>query len=147
MGLCDNGWMPPAAFLLKTEPSTYSFEDLERAGAKGATWDGVANATALIHLRTIKKGDLLLIYHTGDEKRVVGLAECTKSAYPDPKQANEKLAVIDLKAKSRLKSPVTLAALKSDPAFKDWDLIRLSRLSVVPTPEPLLKKILQLADS
>jgi predicted RNA-binding protein with PUA-like domain len=84
----------PNYWLLKTEPSTYSFADLERE--KRAVWDGVANALALKHLRLMKRGDLSFIYHTGDEKQIVGIAEVTSNPYPDPKKNDPKLAVVDL---------------------------------------------------
>jgi len=130
-------------FLFKTEPSTYSFADLQRD--KKTVWSGVANATALIHLRSMKKGDLVLIYHTGNEKACVGIAEVTKSAYPDPAEDNEKLVVVDLKPKQALKRPVKLDEIKQDKAFIGWDLLRINRLSVVPTSETMWKRILQIS--
>lgn len=133
-----------SAFLLKTEPSTYSFGDLEKV--KVATWDGVANPVALKNMRGIKKGDVLLIYHTGDEKQVVGLAECVKEAYPDPKGKDEKMVVIDLKAKSKLKAPVTLAVIKGEALFKEWELVKQPRLSVMGVPEKMYRRILELGE-
>ena len=130
-------------WLLKTEPGEYSADDLKRAGV--ATWDGVANATALIHLRAMKKGDRVLIYHTADQKQVVGQAEVVRESYPDPSQDDAKLAVVDLRWRSALKSPVTLAQIKSDPAFAGWDLLRIGRLSVVPTPRAMFDRIIELS--
>ena len=118
-----------AYWLLKTEPSTYSWADLQRD--KKATWDGVTNAAALINIRRMSKGDLAFIYHTGDERAVVGIAEIVSNPYPDPKQDNEKLAVVDLKPKKPLPAPVTLEMIKADKAFAGWDLLRIGRLSVV----------------
>lgn len=134
-----------AYWLLKTEPSEYSLDDLARATAKGgfAAWDGVANATALIHLRAMKVGDTCFIYHTGSEKQIVGTAAVVKAAYPDPK--NPKLVIVDLAFASRLSSPVTLAEIKVDPAFAGWDLLRIGRLSVVPTSAAIHKRVLQLS--
>jgi predicted RNA-binding protein with PUA-like domain len=132
-----------ARWLLKTEPSTYSFADLQRE--KKATWDGISNAAALKNLRTMKKGDTLFIYHTGDERAVVGIAEVTSKPYPDPKEDNEKLVVVDLKPKKALARPVTLDTIKSDKAFAGWDLLRIGRLSVVPVPDAMWKRIEQLA--
>lgn len=129
-------------WLLKTEPGTYAFPTL--LADKKATWDGVANATALIHMRTMKKGDLCLFYHTGDERQVVGIAEVTSAPYPDPKLDNPKMVVVDLKPKKALKVPVTLEAIKADPAFAGWDLLRISRLSVVPTPQAMFDRIVAL---
>jgi predicted RNA-binding protein with PUA-like domain len=121
-------------WLLKTEPDKYSYADLERDGA--TIWDGVANNTALMHIRTMLPGDLALIYHTGDERQAVGLAEITRAPYADPKLGDPKLVVVDLRPLRRLSRPVTLAAVKADPAFADFGLVRLGRLSVVPvTPE------------
>jgi predicted RNA-binding protein with PUA-like domain len=130
-------------WLLKTEPSVYSFDDL--AAAKTATWDGVANAVALKHIRTMKKGDDLFIYHTGDEKAVVGTAKVTSAPYPDPNDPDAKLTVIDLKAGKRLAKPVTLATIKADPTFEGWDLIRIGRLSVMPVPDAMWQRIEELA--
>ena len=132
-----------AYWLLKTEPSTYSWSDLVRE--KKASWDGISNATALIHLRSMKKGDLALIYHTGGEKAAVGVAEIASNPYPDPKQKDHKLVVVDLKPKTPLGKPVTLDQIKSDKAFEGFDLLRISRLSVVPVPPPMWKRIQALA--
>ncbi len=115
-----------AYWLLKTEPSTYSWDDLVRD--KKATWDGVANAAALINIRTMKKGDLAIIYHTGDERSAIGIAEITSAPYADPKGDNEKMAVIDLKPKKKLPRPVTLQEFKSDKAFAGWDLLRIGKI-------------------
>lgn len=131
-------------WLLKTEPNTYSFDDLERDGS--TTWDGVANNTALIHLRAMKSGDLALIYHTGDERRAVGIAEITSAPYPDPKADNPKLVVVDLRPIERLTNPVTLAEIKSDPFFADFVLVRQARLSVMPVSAEQWQRILTSAN-
>jgi predicted RNA-binding protein with PUA-like domain len=133
-----------ALWLLKTEPDSYSWEDLARD--KKASWDGITNATALKHLRTMKKGDLAFIYHTGDERAAVGIAEITSDAHPDPKEDDEKLAVVDLKPKKKLKRSVTLDEFKADPAFKGWDLLRIGRLSVVPVPQKMWDRTLKLSE-
>src|ERR1051325_7621456 len=104
-------------WIVKTEPSTYSYDDLARQ--KTAVWDGVKNNLALKHLRQMKPGDQVLVYHTGDEKAVVGLAEVVSAAYPDPKQKDPKLAVVDLQARARLPRPVPPAEIKTDRAFAD----------------------------
>ena len=132
-----------AYWLLKTEPSAYSFSDLQRD--KKTVWSGVTNATALIHIRAMKKGDLALIYHTADERAAVGLAEISSDPYADPKQGNEKLVVVDVKAKSPLPKPVTLEQIKSDKTFAGFDLLRISRLSIVPVPPAMWKRIQTLA--
>ncbi|HET7380333.1 MAG TPA: EVE domain-containing protein [Gaiellales bacterium] len=120
----------PNYWIVKTEPSTYSFEELARQ--KTAVWDGVKNNLALKHLRSMKVGDQVLVYHTGDEKAVVGVAEVTRAAYPDPKQKDPKLVVVDLRAGTRLPRPVPLAEIKEDKAFADLALVRIGRLSVSP---------------
>jgi predicted RNA-binding protein with PUA-like domain len=125
-------------WLLKTEPDHYSYADLERDGA--TIWDGVANNTALMHIRTMQPGDLALIYHTGDQRQAVGLAEITSAPYPNPQASDPKLVVVDLRPLRRLPQPITLAAVKADPAFADFALVRQGRLSVVPvTPEQWAK--------
>jgi predicted RNA-binding protein with PUA-like domain len=118
------------SWLLKTEPGTYGYGDLEREGR--AVWDGVTNPQAVKNLAAMKAGDRVFVYHTGDEKRVVGTAEVVRTAYPDPKQKNERLLVVDLKVGKRLATPVTLADLKADAAFADSPLVKQGRLSVVP---------------
>jgi predicted RNA-binding protein with PUA-like domain len=132
-----------AYWLLKTEPDCYAWADLERD--KKTAWDGVANALALKHLRSMKKGDLALIYHTGDERQAVGVAEITSLPYPDPKQDDGKLVVVDLKPKRKLANPVHLDVIKADKTFQGWDLLRIGRLSVVPVPEPMWKRIEELS--
>jgi predicted RNA-binding protein with PUA-like domain len=117
-------------WLLKTEPSTYGYDDLEREGR--AVWDGVTNPVALKNLRAMKEGDRVVVYHTGDEKAVVGLAEVVRAAYPDPKAGDAKLVVVDLKPKGRLAEPVSLADIKKMPLFAESPLVRQGRLSVVP---------------
>ena len=117
-------------WLLKTEPSAYSYDDLEREGR--ARWDGVKNPAALRNLRAMKKGDRVLVYHTGDEKAVVGTAEVAGEAYPDPKFKGGVFVVVDLEPRGRLARPVTLAEIRAMPAFAESPLVRQGRLSVVP---------------
>src|SRR5207245_8856883 len=117
-----------AKWLLKTEPDCYSWDDLVRD--KKVTWDGVSNALALKHIRSMKKGDLALIYHTGNEKQIVGVAQVTSNAYRNPKETDERIAAVDLRPNPKLNSPVTLASINSDPALKTWKLVRISRLGV-----------------
>lgn len=129
----------PNRWLLKTEPSTYAYDHLERD--QRAVWDGVANPVALKHLRAMAAGDECLIYHTGGEKRVVGIARVTKAAYPDPKEGDPKLVVVELAPVRRLARPVSLAEIKADDQFAGWDLVRLPRLSVMPVPDAHWKRI------
>jgi predicted RNA-binding protein with PUA-like domain len=126
-------------WLLKTEPSTYSYDDLEKEGR--AVWDGVKNRFALRNLREMKAGDRVVVYHTGGEKAAVGLAEVTREAYPDPKAKDPRLLVVDLKPKGRLAAPVTLATIKQQAIFADSPLVRQGRLSVVPLTAPQWKAL------
>jgi predicted RNA-binding protein with PUA-like domain len=126
-----------AMWLLKTEPSTYSYDDLEKEGR--AVWDGVKNPFALRNMREMKAGDRVVIYHTGDEKAAVGLAEVVREAYPDPKSKDARLLVVDLKAKGRIAAPVNLATIKTLDIFADSPLVRQGRLSVVRLTAPQWK--------
>lgn len=117
-------------WLLKTEPSAYGWDDLVRE--KTTVWDGVSNPVALRNLAAMKPGDDALIYHTGKEKAVVGLARVTKGAYPDSKAKDLKLLVVEIAPVRALASPITLAQIKADQTFADSPLVRQGRLSVVP---------------
>lgn len=117
-------------WLLKTEPSEYAYSDLEQAGR--GVWDGVKNPVALRNLRAMKEGEPVIVYHTGDEKAAVGVAEVVREAYPDPKAKDARLVVVELVPKKRLARPVTLAEIKAMPVFRDSPLLRQGRLSVVP---------------
>ena len=132
-----------AIFLLKTEPTTYSFDDLVRD--KKTVWDGVSNPLALKHLRSVRKGDTVAIYHTGDEKQVVGLAVAESDPFPDPKLDDPKRVVVRLKADRALPFPVSLATFKSDPVLKTSDLARLPRLSVMPLTAAQHERLLERA--
>lgn len=120
-----------ARWLFKQEPGDYSYDDLERDGQ--TAWDGVSNALALRHLNAVKPGDEVLLYHTGAEKAVVGIMTVSGT---DP---------VVVKPVRRLANPVPLAAIKADAAFAEWELVRISRLSVMPVPAALWKKILSMA--
>lgn len=133
----------PNHWLLKTEPSRYSFDDLLRE--RRTAWDGVRNNLALSYLRAMKPGDRALIYHTGAEKAVVGLARVASAPYPDPGHDDPKLVVVDLEPEARLDRPVPLVAIKADPAFADFPLVRMGRLSVMPVAPEQWKRILSLA--
>jgi predicted RNA-binding protein with PUA-like domain len=132
-----------AIWLLKTEPSVYSYDDLERDGE--TMWDGVTNAQALQNIRKMERGDLAIIYHTGDERQAIGLADVTRDCYVNPEADNPKLAVCDVRAKRRLKSPVTLASVKAHPQLQSWELVRLARLSVVPVNDEQWQILQQMA--
>ena len=132
-----------ACFLVKTEPSTYSFDDLRRD--RRTVWDGVSNPVALKHLATIRKGDTVIVYHTGAETQAVGLATAASDAYPDPKLGDPKRMVVDLQAGAPLDQPVTLAQVKADAVLKGIDLARLPRLSVIPFTKEQLERLMKLS--
>jgi len=132
----------PQRWLFKSDPDTYSFADLERDGK--TVWDGVANNLALKHLRSARRGDAVLVYHTGEEKAVVGLAEVARDAYPDPKQKDPRLVVVDLAAGKRLARPVPLAEIKQQASLKDFYLVRMPRLSVMPVSDAQWNAIMKL---
>ncbi|HZP41547.1 MAG TPA: EVE domain-containing protein [Candidatus Binatia bacterium] len=117
-------------WLVKTEPGAYAFAQLERDGR--TVWDGVKNALALKHLAAFAKGDQVLVYHTGDEKAAVGIARVVRGPYPDPKQKDPRLVVVDLEAVAALPHPVPLAAMRANRKLAGFDLLRLPRLSVMP---------------
>ena len=127
-------------WILKTDSDVYPFEQLERE--RRAVWDGVSNAVALKHIRTMSAGDPLLIYHSGVTKEIVGLARVVSQPYPDPKQSEGKLTVVDVEVDRRLPKTVSLNAIKAEPAFADLALVRQPRLSVIPVSEPQWNKLL-----
>jgi len=120
-------------WLFKTEPSVYSYQQLEKD--KKTIWDGVKNNLALKNLNDIEKGDQILIYHTGDEKAAVGVARALSGAYPDPSQKNPRMLVVDIEAVKPLPRPVTLAEVKTNSKLANFDLVRLSRLSIMKVSE------------
>ena len=120
-------------FLFKEEPTHYGYDDLVRDGK--TSWTGVKNPLAQKHLRSVKKGDRIFYYHTGDEKSVVGIAKAAGDAYPDPKDGSGKLHAVDVVPVKKLARPVTLAEIKASAAFRDFPLVRISRLSVMPVSD------------
>ncbi len=132
-----------ATFLLKTEPDEFSYADLASSGTE--PWDGVRNPAACMHLRAATVGDACLIYHTGREKRVVGLARVVRAAYEDPQhpgltaKGDIKRPIIDIESVQEATSPVTLAQIKADERFAEFALVREPRLSVMPVPAKLAK--------
>ena len=130
-------------WLVKTEPSSYSFQQLQKD--KRTTWDGVKNNLALIHIRAVRKGDWLLVYHSGKERSVVGVARATTGAYPDPTKKDPKLVVFDIEASKPLPRPVALAEIKAQSRLAKLDLVRISRLSVMPVNDEQWKIITGLA--
>ena len=120
-------------WLFKTEPDDYSYDDLERDGQ--TMWDGVTNNLALKYLREVKIGDTALIYHTGEQRRIVGVAAVVRGYYVNPDFDDDKLAVCDVAAREALQTPITLAQIKAEPRLAEWALVRNSRLSVVPVSD------------
>lgn len=129
-------------WLVKEEPSNYSFAALVRDGR--TSWSGVRNPLAQKHLKSMKKGDRVLFYHTGAEKAVVGIAKILGEPYPDPADAAGKLFAVDIGPVKALKTPVTLAAVKADPRFATFPLVRMPRLSVMPVPDDIWDAISEL---
>lgn len=130
-------------WLLKSEPQDYSYTDLKQA--ERTLWNGVKNPLALKYLRTMQPNEEALFYHTGKERRVVGVAQIVSLPYPDPALDDPKFVVVDIQAVRSLPQPVTLAQIKQSGNFADFDLIRLPRLSVVPVSTEYWQQILQLA--
>lgn len=124
-----------AYFLAKTEPQVYSIAALERDGQ--TVWDGVKNAQALIHIRAMRPGDIVLIYHSGGESAIVGAAEVISEPRPDPQV--EKSWVVDLRYRGRVEPSVTLRQVKESGKFADFVLVRQSRLSTMPVPESFVE--------
>ena len=132
-------------WLFKEEPANYSFDAFVKDGK--TVWSGVKNPLAQKHLRSVRKGDTIFYYHTGDEKSVVGIARAMGDAYADPNDKTGKAAVVDVAPVKKLARPVTLKEIKADPAFKDFALVRISRLSVMPVSAAEWRRIEKLSTS
>ncbi|HKT11112.1 MAG TPA: EVE domain-containing protein [Terriglobia bacterium] len=130
-------------WLFKSDPEHYSYQDLARD--KKTAWDGISNNLALKHLRNVRRGDEVMIYHSGGERAVVGFAEVLSDPYPDPKKKDARLVVVDIAARGTVPRPVGLDEIKKRTELKDFDLVRLPRLSVMPVSEKHWKSILSLA--
>lgn len=128
-----------ARWLVKTEPEEYAYDDLERDGR--GVWDGVRNATALQHLRRFAPGDEVLVYHTGRQRQVVGVARVARAPYADPRLEDARYVVVDLEPVRRLTRPVSLAEIKAERSFSGFDLVRISRLSVMPVPDEVWRRL------
>ncbi len=132
-------------WLLKTEPETFSFDDLVACGAAGDTWDGVRNHQAAGFLREMAVGDQGLCYHSGRERRVVGTFEVIRASYPDPTDPDGRFVAVTVRALAPLAQPVSLATIKAQPELADFALVRQPRLSVMPVDAPTWRKVLRLA--
>ena len=132
-----------AYWLIKSEPSAYSWDQLVKD--KKTSWTGVRNFQAQINLKAMKTGDRAFFYHSGEGKEIVGIAEVTKTAYPDSTDKDGKSVTVDFKAVEQVKKKVTLAEIKADPKFKEMKLVRQSRLSVSPVSDEHWKLLLKMA--
>lgn len=135
--------MPVRRWLVKSDPDEYSARDLERDGR--TTWEGVSSAPAQKHMREMRAGDAVLVYHTGAEKSIVARAAVASPPRPDPADPAGKRVVVELAFEGWLDAPVSLAAIKSDPTFADFALVRIGRLSVMPVRPAEWKRIEQLS--
>ena len=133
------------AWLVKTEPSTYAWDQLVREGR--TRWDGVRNFAARNHLAGMREGDRVLVYHSGDAKAVVGVARVAREAYPDPTAREGSWLAVDLEPAKALAKPVTLAEIKADASLRGIPLVRQSRLSVMPLPAQGFERILALGNT
>jgi predicted RNA-binding protein with PUA-like domain len=134
-----------AHWLLKSEPSSWSWDQQVKAGAKGTFWNGVRNHSAKLNLMAMKKGDKGFFYHSNEDKAVVGIVEIIKTYYPDHTDESGKFGMVDLKAVKALKKPVTLAEIKAEPRLKDMVLVNNSRLSVQPVSDEEWRVVLEMA--
>jgi len=133
-------------WLAKQEPSgPRGYNVLQLQKDKKTMWDGVHNNLALKHIRNMKKDDLVFFYHTGDERQVVGIMSVISNPYPNPEEENKRFVVVDVKFKKLLKIPVTLDSIKKQKKFKDWELLRISRLSVMPVPKIIWDDIIKMS--
>ncbi|MGA8603313.1 MAG: EVE domain-containing protein [Beijerinckiaceae bacterium] len=134
-----------AHWLMKSEPSSWSWQQQVEAGEKGTFWNGVRNHLAKKHLKEMKVGDQAFFYHSGEEKAVVGIVEIIKGYYPDPLDKTGVFGMVDVKAVKPLAKPVTLAEIKADPRLKDMVLVKSSRLSVQPVTDAEWRTVLTMA--
>jgi predicted RNA-binding protein with PUA-like domain len=135
--------MGAAHWLVKSEPNSYSYDDLERDGR--TVWDGVRNNAAALHLKAMAEGDEVLFYHSQEGLAVVGIAKVVRTAFPDPSDASGRFVAVELAPVRRLKRPVTLAEMKADPALSGLAMIRQGRLSVSPVTDAEWARILEMA--
>lgn len=135
-------------WLAKQEPDGprgYDFEQLKKD--KKTMWDGVHNNLALKHMNNMKKGDLVFFYHTGKERQIVGIMEVISNPYPNPEEDDKRFIVVDVKYKKPLRQPITLADMKKQKIFKNWELLRISRLSVMPVPKKIWNYIIKISQT
>ena len=133
-------------WLAKQEPSgPRGYNILQLKKDKKTMWDGVHNNLALKHIRNMKKGDLVFFYHTGEERQIVGIMSVTSDPFPNPDEENERFVVVNVKFTKLFKTPVTLDSIKKQKKFKKWELLRISRLSVMPVPKIIWDDIIKMS--
>ena len=132
-------------WLAKQEPTSYNFSSLKKE--KKTVWDGVHNNLALKNIGKIKKGDKIFFYHSGKEKQVIGIMEVISNPYPNPEEDNKRFIVVDVKFNKQLKKPVTLEEIKKEKKYSNWDLLRISRLSVMPVPKQIWDFIIKKSEN
>ena len=133
-------------WLTKQEPTgPRGYNILQLKKDKKTMWDGVHNNLALKHIRNMRKGDLVFFYHTGDERQVVGIMSVTSNPYPNPEEDNERFVVVDVKFKSLLAKSVGLDEIKKQKGLENWELLRISRLSVMPVPKSIWDLIIKMS--
>ena len=132
-------------WLIKSEPNTYSYDDLVKKGKDH--WDGVRNYAARNHMKAMKKGDLAFFYHSVDEKQIVGLAECVTEFYQDPTTDDDRWVVVDFAPKQKLKKPVSLEEIKKEPELAEMILLKISRLSVQPVSKNEFDHIMKMSEA
>jgi predicted RNA-binding protein with PUA-like domain len=136
--------MATSHWLVKSEPNSYSYDDLVRDGR--TVWDGVRNNAAALHLKAMKEGDEVLFYHSQEGKEIVGIAKVVKTAFPDKSDPSGRFVAVELAPVRALRKPVTLADLKGEPALSEMQMLRQSRLSVSPVSAEEWKTILTMAE-
>ena len=132
-------------WLAKQEPTAYSFAQLKQD--RTTMWDGVHNNLALKHMRNMKPGDLVLFYHTGKERRAVGIMQVTSKPYPNPEESDERFVVVDVRYRKPLARPVTLDEIKKNKKLAGWDLLRISRLSVMPVTKEVWDEVIGMSQA
>ena len=135
-------------WLAKQEPSGprgYNISTLQKE--KTTVWDGVHNNLALKHIRNMKKGDQIIYYHTGDERQAVGIMSVITNPYPNPEEDNDRFVAVNVKFKEKFRKPVSLEQMKKEKSFKNWELLRIARLSVMPVPKSIWDKIIKMSQA
>ena len=128
-----------------TGPRGYNLSTLQKE--KTTVWDGVHNNLALKHMRNMKKGDQIIYYHTGDERQAVGIMSVITNPYPNPEEDNDRFVVVNVKFKKKFQKPVSLEQMKKEKSFKNWELLRIARLSVMPVPKNIWDKISKMSQA